>query len=74
MTHRPDRTTPEPADLLGMLWRATLIGATALAGWTTLSAGRTGSLTETLAAAAVTLAVVGILLASALIARGRGRE
>lgn len=71
MTHRPDDSTPELTELAGMIWRCLLIGAIAILGWHTLSTARDGDISETLATAAVLLAVVGILLASALVARGR---
>ncbi|MEU9888657.1 hypothetical protein [Sphaerisporangium sp. NPDC051011] len=71
MTHRPDRPTPELTDIAGSIWRAVLVCGTGLAAWATWDAGATGELTQTVAAAAVLLALVGVLLASAIVARGR---
>lgn len=71
MTHRPHRTDPEPRDLLSAAWRVLLIAGIAYLGWQTLNAGGRGDLTATVAAAAVLLALVGVLLASALLAHGR---
>lgn len=71
MTHRPDRNTPELTDLAGSIWRAGLVCGIGLIGWSTWDAGGRGDLAATVAAAAVLLAVVGVLLASALLARGR---
>ncbi|WP_431903673.1 hypothetical protein [Nonomuraea sp. bgisy101] len=73
MAHGRDRIDPTLGQLAGRIWRALLVALIAWVAWLTLEAGMRQDVALTLAMVGVLLALAVLLLASSIVAVWGGR-